>query len=136
MKLWYPINSIFFREEIRYVHDDFILRNKMWFCAMVEGRDNECMAGPETIQNRSHDWSSGLAIPFVFLRQQDPPHQFGNQSQLFHARLKLAVWLKVASHPARLFLHQLQGRKQTLPRWYFHISIQTEGPGIAVLQKI
>lgn len=97
MKQWYPINSFFFGEEIRYVHDGFILRNKIWLCAMMDGRDIECMAGPETIQSRPLDWSSGLAILFVSLRPQDPPHQSGNQSCHSMLGSRLAVWLKVAS---------------------------------------
>lgn len=42
----------------------------------------------------------------------------------------------VTVHPVQLSLHQLRGRKQTLPPNTSTLnSIQTEGPGIAVLRK-
>lgn len=54
--------------KIRYVQDGFT-----GFCSCVDGRDFfECMAGPEKHskkkKSRPADWSSGLEIPFCFLK--------------------------------------------------------------------
>jgi len=138
MKQWYPIKSFFFfREEIHYVHDGFFFfffkEKEIWLCAMVDGmRYIECMAAPETIQSRPPDWSSGLAIPFVFLRQQDPPPppvtNLESNPSYSKARFKLAVWLKVASPSSSTLSDSSrisceEGNTSTLH------SIQTEGAG-------
>lgn len=106
-----------------------------------DGRDIECMAGPETIQSRPPDWSSGLEIPFVFLRQQDPHTNLETNPGYSMLGSSLQCdWRSPhpSSRPVRPFLHQLQGQKQTMPPLNTSTlhSIQTEGPGIAVLPKI
>lgn len=90
MKHWYPIS----REEIHYVLDDFYLRTQIWFCVM-DGRDIECTAGPESIHRRPPDCSYGLEFPlFVFFGQQDPHTNLETNpdwTKIFQTRFKLAV---------------------------------------------
>lgn len=128
---WYPINSFFFTEQIRYVHDGFTRSGSVpW-----DGRGIECTA--ETIRSGPPDWSSGLEIPFVF--SMIPTPIWKPIPAIPCSRLKLAVWLKAASPLPQLWptLHVSAERKETLPpNTSTHYSIQTDGPGIAVLPNI
>lgn len=84
MKQWYPINSFFVGEEIRYVHDGFILRD-LGLCH--GGWERYRVHGGVQKPSKAGHLIDHLAwrVPLFSLRQQDPPHQSGNQSQLFRA---------------------------------------------------
>lgn len=75
-----------------------------------------------------------------FLRQQDPPHQSGKQSQLFHARFKLAVWLKVASPffpPCPTLLASAARKETNIAHWIrpHYIASRQRGHGLPSFQR-
>lgn len=106
----------------------------------MDGRDTECMAGPSRAGNlidhlawRFPLFSYSNKIPHTNLETNPGYSTLGSSLQCDWRPSQpspptLPVWL---------FLHQLRGRKQTSPLNTSTLhSIQTEGPGIAVLPKI
>lgn len=124
VKHCYPIN----REEIHNVLDGFLLRTQIWFCATGGRGDIECTAGPESIRRRPPAWSCCLEFPLFFLGQQDPHTNLETNpdwTKIFQTRLEVVSPFLPSR---RLFLHQLQGRKQISPLNTSTLqSIQTEG---------
>lgn len=132
MKQWYPIKIFsfffFFTEEIRYVHDVFTLRNKLWLCAVrweryqVRCRSTKASKAGRLINRLS--WR----FPLYFLKQQDL------QTVL---ETSYSVQGRPPHPPLQFFLCQLWGRKLTfsLNTSALH-GIQSEGPGSAVLPPV
>lgn len=105
------------------------------------GEISSAWRGPETIQSRPPDWSSGLAIPFVFFKATRSPTPIwkpipaiprsGQACSVTEGRLNLLFPLSDSS-----CISCEEGNKHCPLNTSTLQSIQTEGPGIAVLPEI